>query len=77
MNHTAKHTQHSLQKNGGQKYLGPIFLSAIFLTPLIAAEPAATVTQTPGLVAFWEFVKHWGTKGRGTKGNKGTTVSKN
>ncbi len=25
--------------------------------PVLAAEPAATVTSTPGLVAFWDFVK--------------------
>ncbi len=38
-------------------FLSAIFLSSLFLTPLIADEPAATVTQTSGLVAFWDFVK--------------------
>lgn len=29
----------------------------LLTTSLIAADPAATVTSTPGLVAFWDFVK--------------------
>ena len=33
-------------------------LPLLFLTTsLFAAEPVTTVTSTPGLVAFWDFVK--------------------
>ncbi|MEX0745075.1 MAG: hypothetical protein WD118_05695 [Phycisphaeraceae bacterium] len=35
------------------KHLAPL----LFLSALSAAEPTATVTSTPGLVAFWDFVK--------------------
>jgi hypothetical protein len=34
-----------------------IFLFSIILSSLSAAEPSAVVTHTPGLVAFWDFVK--------------------
>lgn len=32
-------------------------MSPLFLSALTAAEPTITVTGTPGLVAFWDFVK--------------------
>ena len=34
-----------------------LFLTSLCLSALSAAEPAAIVTSTPGLVAFWDFVK--------------------
>jgi hypothetical protein len=34
-----------------------LFLSLLFLSALSAAEPLTVVTTTPGLVAFWDFVK--------------------
>ena len=34
-----------------------LFPLLFLTTSLFAAEPVATVTSTPGLVAFWDFVK--------------------
>ena len=35
----------------------PSILAFLCLSPsLVAADPVATVTSTPGLVAFWDFV---------------------
>jgi len=34
-----------------------LFPLLLFSMPLVAAEPITTVTSTPGLVAFWDFVK--------------------
>ena len=39
--------------NPAMKLLPLLFLT----TSLFAAEPAATVTSKPGLVAIWDFVK--------------------
>jgi hypothetical protein len=38
-------------------FLSSVFLSSILLSSLAAADPAKVVIQTPGLVAFWDFVK--------------------
>jgi hypothetical protein len=50
MNRTATSAKSSHQQNWGQKYFCLIFLSSIFLTPLIAAE-VLVYPPVPGLEA--------------------------